>query len=160
MDFEIVPVDNDLIPSLPDFWRSIPGIGLNPDDDSPAGLRRFLDRNPGLSCAVRVDGRLAGTLLCGWDGRRARLYHVCVHPDYRGAGIGQAMAARALRTLRGMGAVKCDLVCFQDNAVGNNFWRRTGWVRRGDLAYWQIPLDRVPDPEPSGGRVPGNGDAL
>ncbi|MBP7403020.1 MAG: hypothetical protein KBA30_10435, partial [Clostridia bacterium] len=74
--------------------------------------------------------------------------------------IGQAMVARALRTLRGMGAVKCDLVCFQDNAVGNNFWRRTGWVRRGDLAYWQIPLDRVPDPEPSGGRVPGNGDAL
>ena len=144
MAIELVPLDTSLLSDLQAFWASIPGIGLNPIDDSPAGLRRFLERNPDLCTVARTtDGRLAGSLLCGWDGRRARLYHVCVHPDFRGRGIAQTMVRRVLRKLRSMGVVKCDLVCFQDNEIGNAFWGRSGWVRRDDLAYWQMPLDAV-----------------
>ncbi len=155
MAFELIPVDDSLLPSLPDFWRSIPGIGLSSADDSPDALRRLLDRNPGLSCAARVDGRLAGTLLCGYDGRRAMLYHVCVHPDFRGTGIGKAMVGRALERLRGMGAVKCQLVCFHDNNLGNAFWERAGWVRRDDLAFWQMPMERMPVPPQTDRGEPG-----
>ncbi len=144
MAIELVPLDRSLLPELPAFWASIPGVGLNPIDDSYAGLSRFIERNPDLCTVARsADGRLAGTLLCGWDGRRARLYHVCVHPDFRGRGIAQSMVSNVLRKLRSMGAVKCDLVCFQDNEIGNAFWGRVGWVRRDDLAYWQMPLDPV-----------------
>lgn len=145
MAIELVPLDMTLLSELPAFWASIPGVGLNPIDDSPAGLRRFLERNPDLCTVARTaDGRLAGTLLCGWDGRRARLYHVCVHPDFRGRGIAQTMVSDVLRKLRSMGVVKCDLVCFQDNEIGNTFWGKVGWIRRDDLAYWQMPLEALP----------------
>lgn len=32
--------------------------------------------------AVR-DGKVVGAILCGHDGRRGCLYHVCVDPEYR-----------------------------------------------------------------------------
>ena len=145
MAIELIPINENLLSELQAFWASIPGVGLYPIDDSPTGLRRFLDRNPDLCYVARAaDGRLAGTLLCGWDGRRARLYHVCVHPDFRGRGIAQTMVSRVLRQLRAMGVVKCDLVCFQDNEIGNAFWRRVGWVRRDELADWQMPLNPPP----------------
>ncbi len=141
MAVEIVAVDETLLASLPDFWQSIPGVGLNDRDDTLPGLRRFLCRNPGLCFAARSEnGQLAGTLLCGWDGRRARLYHVCVHPAFRGRGIARRMVARALQQLKELGVVKCDLVCFADNEIGNTFWQHLGWVRRDDLLYWQMPL--------------------
>jgi ribosomal protein S18 acetylase RimI-like enzyme len=148
-NIDILPITDEMLDSLPGFWQSIPGIGLSADDDSPDGLRRLLRRNPGLSCMATVGGRLAGTLLCGHDGRRAMLYHVCVHPDHRGRGIGQAMVARALGRLKAEGIVKCQLVCFLDNPVGNGFWEHIGWSRREDLAVWQIQLPGSRQKEPS-----------
>ena len=139
-DIDILPISEDMLEELPVFWLSIPGIGISANDDNPDALRRLLKRNPGLSCVATVGDKLAGTLLCGHDGRRAMLYHVCVHPDHRGRGIAQAMIARALGRLRLEGITKCQLVCFVDNPAGNAFWEHLGWTHREDLTLWQYPL--------------------
>lgn len=44
-----------------------------------------------------ADGKIVGAILCGHDGRRGCLYHVCVHEDYRKNGIGKAMAVACMR---------------------------------------------------------------
>ena len=46
------------------------------------------------------DGKIVGAILCGHDGRRAGLYHVCVQENYRKHGIGQKLVERCLEALK------------------------------------------------------------
>ena len=73
------------------LWMTIHGFSIRTIDDSREGVERFLKRNPGISVVAEMDGRVVGAILCGHDGRRGCLYHVCVHEDYRMHGIGRAM---------------------------------------------------------------------
>ena len=64
------------------LWMTIHGFSIRTIDDSREGVERFLKRNPGISVVAEMDGRVVGAILCGHDGRRGCLYHVCVHEDY------------------------------------------------------------------------------
>ena len=86
--------------SVYDLWMSIKGFGIRSIDDSREGVEKFLKRNPTTSMIAVEDGKTVGAILCGHDGRRGCMYHVCVHEKYRMRGIGKAMAARAMETLR------------------------------------------------------------
>jgi len=50
--------------------KRTPGVGLSSADERER-IAGFLARNPGLSFVVKIDGAVAGTILCGHDGRRA-----------------------------------------------------------------------------------------
>ena len=73
------------------LWMSIHGFGIRSMDDSREGIERFLKRNPTTSAVYEQDGKIVGAILCGHDGRRACLYHVCVSEEYRMHGIGKKM---------------------------------------------------------------------
>ena len=79
------------------LWMGIHGFGIRSIDDSKEGVERFLKRNPTTSMVAVADGKIVGAILCGHDGRRGCLYHVCVHEDYRKNGIGKAMAVAYMR---------------------------------------------------------------
>ena len=83
-----------------DLWMSIQGFGIRSMDDSKEGIRVFLKRNPTTSAVDVEDGRIAGAVLCGHDGRRGCLYHVCVSKNYRRQGIGKKMVAFCMEALR------------------------------------------------------------
>ena len=65
-------MEEEKISAYLEFWRRIPGMGLNDYDDSEEGLRRFLRRNPKTAFAVWEGDALLGTILAGHDGRRGR----------------------------------------------------------------------------------------
>ena len=67
--------DYDEVYSL---WQTIHGFGIRSIDDSRDGVLRFLKRNPTTSVVAVEDGKIVGAILCGHDGRRGCLYHVCV----------------------------------------------------------------------------------
>ena len=83
-----------------ELWNSIKGFGIRSMDDSREGVARFLKRNPTTSVVAEEDGKVVGAILCGHDGRRGCLYHVCVHKDYRMRGIGKSMVAFAMEALK------------------------------------------------------------
>ena len=60
------------------LWKKIRGFGIRSIDDSREGVDRFLKRNPTTSVVAVKDGKIVGSILCGHDGRRGCLYHVCV----------------------------------------------------------------------------------
>lgn len=122
------------------LWQRTPGMGLRSLDDSPAGIGRFLLRNPSTCFAAFHGGELAGTILCGHDGRRGTIYHACVDPACRHRGLGRALVSRALDALRAEGIHKALLVCFAANTDGAAFWRALGWQERPDLTYFDITL--------------------
>ncbi len=123
------------------LWQTIHGIGLRSLDDSEAGIRRFLDRNPTTSVVAECDGKIVGAILCGHDGRRGCLYHVCVHEEYRKRGIGKAMAVFCMKTLQAERINKVSLIAFRRNEVGNAFWKSVGWTFRDDLNYYDFGLN-------------------
>ena len=81
------------------LWMSIKGFGIRSVDDSKEGVERFLKRNPTTSVVAVVDGEIVGAILCGHDGRRGCLYHVCVHENYRMRGIGKSMVVHCMKEL-------------------------------------------------------------
>ena len=131
--------DYDEVRSL---WMTIKGFGIRSVDDSREGVEAFLKRNPGLSVVAVEDGRVAGSILCGHDGRRGCLYHVCVSSTYRRRGIGTAMVVFAMEALKKEKISKVSLIAFTENDIGNAFWNKIGWTRREDLNYYDFVLNR------------------
>lgn len=125
-----------------DLWMKIKGFAIRSIDDSKEGVERFLNRNPGISVVAEEDGRIVGAILCGHDGRRGCMYHVCVHEDYRMRGIGKAMVVFAMEALKKEKISKISLIAFTKNDVGNAFWNRIGWTKREDLNYYDFVLNK------------------
>lgn len=124
------------------LWMSIQGFAMLSQDDSKNGVERFLIRNPSTSVVAVEDGRVVGNILCGHDGRRGCLYHVCVAKEYRRKGIGKAMVVFCMEALKKEGINKVSLIAFAENDVGNAFWNRIGWTERKDLNYYDFMLSQ------------------
>ncbi|MCI5868018.1 MAG: GNAT family N-acetyltransferase [Dorea sp.] len=123
------------------LWMKIKGFGIRSVDDSREGIERFLKRNPATSVVAEVDGKIVGAILCGHDGRRGCLYHVCVDEQYRMRGIGKAMVVFAMEALKKEQINKVSLIAFTKNDIGNAFWKEIGWTRREDLNYYDFTLN-------------------
>ena len=124
------------------LWMSIHGFSIRSIDDSREVVARFLRRNPDTSVVAVADGKVVGAILCGHDGRRGCLYHVCVREEYRMHGIGRAMVVACMNALKKEEISKVSLIAFTANDVGNAFWKRIGWTKREDLNYYDFVLNR------------------
>ena len=108
---------------LHDLWMTIHGFGIRSIDDSKEGVERFLKRNPTTSVvAISEQGEVVGGILCGHDGRRGCLYHVCVREDFRRHGIGKEMVVFCMNALKAEQINKVSLIAFTRNDIGNAFW--------------------------------------
>ena len=123
------------------LWKKIKGFGIRSIDDSKEGVARFLKRNPTTSVVAEKDGRIVGSILCGHDGRRGCLYHVCVDEDYRRHGIGKRMVVFAMKARKEEKINKVSLIAFTENDIGNAFWNTIGWTERLDLNYYDFTLN-------------------
>ena len=123
------------------LWKKIKGFGIRSIDDSKEGVARFLKRNPKTSVVAEKDGRIVGSILCGHDGRRGCLYHVCVDEDYRRHGIGKRMVVFAMKALKEEKINKVSLIAFTENDIGNAFWNTIGWTERLDVNYYDFILN-------------------
>ncbi len=140
-DIWIRPMTIEDYDAVFEMWKSISGFGIRSIDDSREGIARFLKRNPGLSVVAVHHETIVGGILCGHDGRRGCLYHVCVLPKYRKLGIGQQMVEICKDSLKNEGINKINLIAFKSNAVGNHFWQKLKWKFREDCNYYEENLN-------------------
>ena len=132
--------DYDRVKAL---WMMIHGFGIRSVDDSREGVERFLRRNPTSSVVAEEDGEIIGAILCGHDGRRGCLYHVCVAEGHRRRGIGKAMVVFCMNALKAEQINKVSLIAFTRNDIGNAFWNCIGWTKREDLNYYDFTLNEA-----------------
>lgn len=139
MEIRLMTIDDyDQVKKL---WMSIHGFAIRSIDDSREGVERFLRRNPTTSVVAVEDGQVVGAILCGHDGRRGCLYHVCVKEEYRLHGIGKAMVVFCMEALKAEQINKVSLIAFTANDIGNAFWKQIGWFKREDLNYYDFTLN-------------------
>jgi ribosomal protein S18 acetylase RimI-like enzyme len=132
MTFAIQPMSIEHYEAALSLWQVAEGVGLS-GSDSPEGVARFLDRNPGTSFVAYAGETLVGAVLSGHDGRRGYIHHLAVQPVYRRQGLGQALVEQCLAALAQAGIDKCHLFVFKQNETALQFWRGSGWTERVEL---------------------------
>lgn len=118
------------------LWKNMPNMGLRSLDDSREGIGRFLKRNPNTSFTAYEDGRLAGAILCGHDGRRGYIYHTAVLPEYQGRGIASGLVRAAVEALKEEGITRVCLNVMETNEQGKTFWLNRGWEKKDFLGFY------------------------
>jgi N-acetylglutamate synthase len=136
VEASILPMTEADLPSVIELWSETAGVGLN-ESDTIEQVRAYLVRNPGLSLVAKIDRRVVGAVMCGYDGRRGCLYHLAVLPSHRNQGLGRGMVARCLASLAELGILRCNIFVYADNEAGHRFWNRCGWSKREDLRVLQ-----------------------
>lgn len=140
-EVKIRPMTMDDFEQVHNLWMEISGFGIRSIDDSREGVERFIRRNPTTSMVAEMDGRIVGAILCGHDGRRAGLYHVCVKETYRKHGIGQKLVEQCLEALKEEKISKVNLIAFKKNEIGNRFWQKLGWKYCDNVNYYECVLN-------------------
>jgi ribosomal protein S18 acetylase RimI-like enzyme len=126
----VVPEDHHALLAL---WQRTPGIVVR-DEDAFEPFCAYLRRNPELSMLSEIEGRIAGCLLAGHDGRRGYLHHLVVDEPWRGQGIARALLDDVLRRLQVQRIRKVHVFVLRDAPQALSFWRhQQAWGVREDI---------------------------
>lgn len=119
---EFRTVDGDALRAL---WQEA-GFGSLGDDDR--SLARLVRRNPGLVLVAADGGRVVGSALGAWDGRRGWIYHVVTAPSHRRRGIATRLIDQIEAALVSLGCPKANVVIRPDADGGIEFWAARGYA--------------------------------
>lgn len=132
---EIRPARHEDVDAIIELWNHAAENSSRPADTG-AAVALLLRRDPEALLVAEDDGDLIGTILAGWDGWRAHLYRLAVHPRRRRQGIGQALLVAGERRLAELGAQRFDAMVLDDNDVGHRLWTAAGYRRQDDWGRW------------------------
>ena len=123
------------IRGLIEFWA---GAGENDSrpTDTPEAVERLLARDPDAVIVARLDGRIVGTVIAGYDGWRAHLYRLAVAPDQRRRGIGRELMRRAEARLAVFGVTRFDAMVLAQNDLGRRLWSSLGYAEQAEWRRW------------------------
>ena len=111
-------------------------LWMRPSDGPEATLLK-LSRDPGLFLVARsADGRVVGTVMGGWDGRRAYVYHLAVAPERRRQGIADALMDELEERFRALGALKAKLQILVENESSKAFFAHRGYLLESFCEPW------------------------
>lgn len=110
-----------------DLWEHAgPGVQLR-QSDSFQEIAKKVQRDPDLFLVAEHEGRLVGTVMGGFDGRRGMIYHLTVAQEYRQRGIGAALMEEVERRLKVKGCLKSYLLVVSGDKDIVQFYKKRGW---------------------------------
>ncbi|WP_370094122.1 GNAT family N-acetyltransferase [Streptacidiphilus sp. MAP12-20] len=122
------------------FWKhAAEGTSIS---DDVAGVTRLVERDPeALILAEREqDGEIVGSVIAGWDGWRASLYRLAVHPDHRRQGISRLLLDAAHSRFVAAGGRRADAMVLVENETGQQAWAAAGYAQENHWRRWVKPL--------------------
>jgi ribosomal protein S18 acetylase RimI-like enzyme len=121
------------------LWEKAEGISLE-ESDTREAISIYLNRNRGLCFVACIRDQIAGTVLCGHEGRRGILRHLVVKKEFRRKGIARALISQCLSALAKEGIQKCNTFVEDTNVEGRRFWEHMGWhMLEDNYRTLQIP---------------------
>jgi GNAT superfamily N-acetyltransferase len=133
------------VPELLALWAVAAENDSRPGDTAQAVLA-LLERDPGACLIARRGDRIVGTLIAGWDGWRAHLYRLAVHPAMRRQGIAQALLDAGAARLTSLGATRLDAMVLEGNEPGQALWQASGYSPQEQWRRWIKPASGRPAP--------------
>ena len=109
------------------FWYGIEkGMNIG-RSDTPEEIKKKLERDPELFLVAELEKEIIGTVIGAFDGRRGMIYHLAVHKDFRGQGIGAILLSEVEQRLQAKGCLNCLLHVLDDNTEAIQFYKNKGW---------------------------------
>ncbi|GAA3524904.1 hypothetical protein AFL01nite_14440 [Aeromicrobium flavum] len=133
LEFRHATVDD--VDALLAFWVEAAENAARPADDARL-VEQLLDRDPAAVIVADQEGRLVGSVVAGWDGWRANLYRLAVHPGLRGRGVGRRLLSHAEHRLAALGATRLCAMVLDENDPAAGLWRSAGYVPQGEWSRW------------------------
>jgi ribosomal protein S18 acetylase RimI-like enzyme len=125
----------DDFPVVHVLWQRS-GLWMRPSD-GPGQTLLKLSRDPDLFLVARDGGgAIVGTVMGGWDGRRAYVYHLAVLPERQRQGIAGRLMDELEERLVKLGALKAKLQIISDNVASRAFVAARGYLRETDCEPW------------------------
>lgn len=108
------------------LWSNV--FADDPPWNEPASMiRRKLTVQPELFLVARVNDRVVGTVMAGFDGVRGWIHHLAVHSSYRRQGIASSLMSVAEKGLVAAGCPKVNLQVRATNSAVIAFYRSLGY---------------------------------
>jgi len=117
---------NSLVP----FWKANYFVG---EMDNKDRFKLFLKKNINLSLLAEENGKIVGTALGSFDGRRGYIQKVVVAKVYRKKGLGQQLVKEVIERLRALGATYIP-ICVEEKNV--HFYENCGFKKTK-----QVPMN-------------------
>lgn len=143
--FRIRPATGDDVDALLALWEIAAENDARPVDTREA-VERLLERDPGACLLAVLEGGNdpIGSIIAGWDGWRAHLYRLAVHPEHRRRGIARALLSAAEEALVEHGATRADAMVLSSNTLGRQLWSGLGYTEQQEWRRWVKPLELRP----------------
>ena len=138
-------------PQVVEVWSEA-GLEFRPGDKLEQ-IRKKITRDPELFLVAEERGRIVGSVMGAWDGRRGWIYHLGVRPSDQRRGVATKLVKEVESRMRKKGVLKVDALIFAWNNTSIAFFSRSGY-RIADMEA-QKTLDTTADrtTSPIGGRV-------
>ncbi len=128
MEFREIKIEDydKLVP----FWKANYFVS---EMDNQDRFKLFLEKNPGLSILAQDNGKIIGTALGSFDGRRGYLQKVVVDKNFRKKGVGQQLVQAVIKKLKTLSAVYIPIAVEKENV---SFYENCGFKKTS-----QIPMN-------------------
>ena len=115
------------------LWENAgPGIQLRKSDELEE-IEKKARHDPDLFLLAESKGKLVGTVIGGFDGRRGLIYHLAVEASFRETGIGHLLMQAVEGKLKSKGCIRCYLLVTRDNEHAMKFYENQGWSRMDNV---------------------------
>lgn len=119
------PKDFDLIYNL---WKEAELIVEDYQTEKEEALL-MIKLNP-QACLVICEGeKILGSIFGTFNGRRAWIYHLAIHPKYQKQGLGSLLLEKSLSALKKLGAKRLQLWVRKDNLKVLEFYQKQGFIQ-------------------------------
>ena len=110
-----------------ELWQAIEkGVHVG-RSDTLAEIGKKLERDSDLFLVAESAGKIIGSVIGGFDGRRGLIYHLAVASTFRGQGVGSRLMDEVESRLRAKGCLKCYLLVTVDNSEVDDYYLHRGW---------------------------------
>jgi ribosomal protein S18 acetylase RimI-like enzyme len=112
---------DDELAAVLEMWREAE-VTPPSASDSIEGLQRLMAEPAAVLLIAEIEGRIAGTVIGGWDGWRGNIYRLAVTPAYRRRGIARRLVEEASRILFAKGAERISALVERAHPWAIGFW--------------------------------------
>ena len=113
-------------PGVLKVWSKA-GLEFRPGD-SEGGIRVKIQRDPELFLVAEDQGRIVGSVMGAWDGRRGWIYHLGVLPGYRRKRVATRLVREVESRMREKGVLKVNALIFGWNDASIGFFSKNGYT--------------------------------
>lgn len=97
-----------------------------PEVDGPEAMKRVKACSTAVFLVCEVEGKVVGVVRGNYDGSRAIIHQLSVHPTYQRQGIGKALVREIVKRFQQMGASTVSATVTDESL---RFWQKIGFIK-------------------------------